>query len=125
MALTAKILNPAASLNSFREISAIEFIPGTALVINLQIFDTSENLRRVPVPASPAPTLTLIFKNSDGTTLSKAAVLNTDDRSLAVVSLTASETTLLVGGSIDFDLDEDGTITKGVIVNGLQNIAGC
>lgn len=120
--MTAKVLNSDASLNLWKEISTLEFIPGETVVLKLQIFNPNSGLRYIP----PATTImTVTFNNTDGSTLEKTASLNADDRSLATINLTPAETEELMGGNILFELDElgDGTvIKKGVIQYALSRV---
>lgn len=119
MNLTAKILNSDAVLNSWREIGSLDFQPGESQTLQLRIFDLSEGIRYTPPSGT---TMTVTFNTTTGT-LEKIATLNSDDRALATIALTPSETQDMIGGNFTFSLDEGGgTIRKGVVRNGLRKI---
>lgn len=123
MALTAKILNPEASLNFWLVLSSIDFIPGTEVDVKLRIFNPDTQERYVP----PSTTImTVEFLKADGTTLTKTMSLNADDRSIASVTLQEAETVDLIGGNLLFTLDllGDGSkLMKGIIPNGMRTIS--
>lgn len=122
MALTAKILNPEASLNFWLVLNSIDLIPGTQVDVVLRLFNPDMQDRYVP----PATTImTVEFMKADGTTLTKTLSLNADDRSIASVTLEEADTADLIGGNLLFTLDllGDGSkLMKGVISNGLRII---
>lgn len=119
MKLTAKLLNSDATLNSWIEISSVDFIPGEQKKIVLQLFELNEALRYMP---NDAATLKLNFNKTDGTTLEKVAAKSfaPDDRSIWNVTLLATETEDLFGGDIVFELTESGAVSKGLIQNGFR-----
>lgn len=120
--ITAKILNSDATLNNFKEIGSLDFIPGaeTKLVIRLQ--DTQLDLRHIP-PATA--TIKLIFNQTDGSTLEKTTTEFADDRSMQFITLEEAETDLLLGGNFTMEIDVLGDaskIEKGIVSNGLRKI---
>lgn len=122
MALSAQILNSDASLNSFRVVGSISFIPGEDISASLRLLDTEENIRYIP-PATNITTLK--FNKTDGTVLEINPTHLADDRSIMQFSLTQAQTEELVGGVISFELDElgDGTqIKKGFLFNALSKL---
>lgn len=119
MTLTAKILNSDASLNSWKEIGSLDFQPGESQTLVLRLWDKSEDIRYIP----PSGTTMTVTFNTGTSTLDKIATLNSDDRALATVALSATETENLIGGNFTFTLDEGGgTIRKGVVRNGMRKI---
>lgn len=123
----AKLLNSDASLNDFRVVGSVEFIPGENLTIALQIFLAEKGIRYIPPVAAE---MQLTFINSDDTELEKdAAVIDADDRSMWKVVLSQAETELLQGQNIEgvLDVNGDGTLVyKFLLANVLQrvNLAG-
>jgi hypothetical protein len=125
MVLTAKILNSDASLNSFYEISSLDFLPGGPADLVIRIFNPQSEIRYVPgIDAK----LTIILNNTDGTNLEKAAtVVDAGDRSMWKVSLTAEETENLLGGNFTFELDtegDDSIVWTGLVTNGIRSLSG-
>lgn len=120
--LSAKILNPTATLNDFDIIDALVFIPGeqTKLVMRLVQPFRSDELRYIPVDTAD---LTVYLKNKDGTDLELTMTVFDDDRSIWYSTLTSAQTEELASGNFTFDLDilGDGTqIEKGWVENGLS-----
>ena len=114
MILSAKLLNSDASLNSFRYVSSTDFFPGEDKTLKFQIFDQEEQIRYIP---GSSAIVTFSFVKTDGTDLDKNASLNADDRSLATISLSQTETEDLVGGNVMISIDENGdgsVIYKGI-----------
>lgn len=125
--IKAKLLNSDASLNDFRVVGSVEFIPGENLTIALQIYLSEKGIRYVPPVAA---TMELTFINSDDTELVKTAtVVDADDRSMWNVTLSQAETELLQGQNIEGELDVNGDATliyKFLLANVIQrvNLAG-
>jgi hypothetical protein len=117
--LTGKVINSSATLNDFHEIASIEFLSGESKTFKFILFNTQLNIRYVPASGA---TINVVFNNSDGTQLTKAGSLNTDDRSIVTVSLSTSETEDLIGGNVSFTLTESGTISKGLMPNSLSKV---
>lgn len=126
----AKIISPDATLNTWKCLGSIDFIPGTAITIALQILDLDKNIRFVP-PSTCEVTFT--FNKIDGTQFEIAGVfVDAGDRSLikttipATPALTASNSTVnLSSGNFTFTLDllGDGTeILEGVVYNALRRV---
>jgi len=117
--LTAVILNSTATLNDFDEIRSLQFIPGAPfrLVIRLEQSQRDDLLRYIPDATS---TLTVNLPKTDGTEFNLPMTVFTDDRSMWFVDITAAQASELASGNITFDLDDNGTLRKGWIENGLQ-----
>lgn len=125
--LTAKTLNSSATLNNFKYLSTVNFVPDNKIVFNFRIFDEDVNERYVP-PATAIVKVTL--NNIDGTTLVlTAAAIDSGDRSMQTVTITQAQSLEILGGNVVFTVDMlgDGTdIAKGVIYSGLsKNLVEC
>lgn len=125
MVLTAKILNSDASLNSFFEISSLDFIPGAPIDLVIRLHSPQRDLRYVPGASAQVD---VIFNKTDGTNLTKAAsVVDSGDRSMWKVSLTAAETEEILSGNFTFELDVNGdntVIWTGLVSNGVRSLSG-
>lgn len=123
MVLSAKILNSDATLNSFFEIASLDFVPGSKADLVIRLNDSQRNERYVPPSAA---TLTVTLNNTDGTTLVKSgAILDSGDRSMWKISLSALETVDLLSGNFLFTIDVNGDTTlilKGLVNNGLRSL---
>lgn len=125
--IQAKLLNSAASLNDFKFIGAIDYVPGENLTIAFQIFDVQKGIRYIPPVAA---TMTAVMTNSDDTELTKnPAVIDADDRSMWKFSLSQAETEALGGQNVELTLDVNGDgslIMKAILANVLirTNLAG-
>lgn len=120
--LTANVLNSDATLNDFEEIGSVQFIPGEQITLVLQLINPQLNLRFVPLAGS---IITLILNNADGTVLNPAMTMMTDDRSIISGVITSTQSANLIGGNIQFKVDNGGTgsdIILGWCQNGLQQI---
>lgn len=107
--IKAKLLNSEASLNDFFTLGALDFVPGETVDIALQIFLSQRDIRYIP----PAPaTLTATFIDSDGVEFEvEAEVIDADDRSMWMISLTPTQTETLAGQNIELTLDVEGNGT--------------
>ncbi len=117
--LSAKILNSSAVLNDFHEISSMSFLAGETKTLVLRLHNEDLDIRYFPASGA---TLDVVLNNADGTTLTKSATLDTDDRSIARITLSAVETAALIGGNISFTLTEGGVISKGLVSNALTKV---
>lgn len=121
--LTAKILNSSASLNEFRYLNTVEFVPGGEVRFAFRLWDLQLNERHVP-PTTAIVTLT--FNDTDGNEIDKiATVINAGDISMMYVDLTSAETAILLGGNITFEVDVLGDATKiekGLIQTALSKV---
>jgi len=118
--IVARMLNSTATVNNFIEIGSLEFIAGEQITVYMRLYDTDLDLRYIP-PATNITTVTL--NKSDGTTFSKIAIHEFDDRSMIYFTLSEIETEDLLGGnlSLSLDLAGDGSnIRKGVAQNVLS-----
>lgn len=121
MTLSGKMLNTNATLNSFKVVGSIDFIPGSNLKLNIMIFNPEESIRYIP-PSTVIPTFTFPGIDAD---VVKIATFLADDRSIMTVNLTQAETEQLTGGNFTFVLDElgDGTqLSEGYVSLGLRRI---
>jgi len=118
--MTARVLNSNATLNSFKEIESLEFVPGTQASVVFRLYDTAEENRYIPPTAA---VVKVTFNKIDGTELEKTASINADDRSICTVDLTEDETSEIYGGNalLTIDLAGDGAeVLKGLIYNMLR-----
>lgn len=120
--LLASVLNSDAEINAYDIIGSVDFIPGEAfrLVIQLKQKQRKDQLRYI-APASAL--LTMNLNKAEGESLAKSATAFTLDRSIWYVDISAAESIDLVGGNITFDLDVLGDATKivkGFIENGMS-----
>jgi len=125
--LTGVIINKEASLNNFKEIGSVSFIPGEQILVNFRVYDQDNDIRYV-LPATADVVLT--FNLVDGESLSKtASIIDSQDLSMWSVELSEIETQNLLGGNSQFEIDVlgDGSVVKkGIINNGLQRVVtGC
>jgi hypothetical protein len=109
--LTIALLNENAQLNDYSIVETKDYIPNLPLKLNIQIGDNETGLRLM-AQATPSK-MNLIFQNSDGTELTKAAaaMFNPADMSMWTVSLTASESNAIVGSNFQVVLDMAGDST--------------
>lgn len=104
--IKAKLLNSEASLNDYFYLESIEFVPGEDLTIAIQLFDAQRDIRLIPPVAAE---LTMSFIDSDGNDVVKTgALIDPDDRSMRVVTLSQAETEVLAGQNIIVTLDANG-----------------
>ena len=120
--ITAKILNSDATLNNFKEIGSLDFVPGSEVKLVIRLWDTQLDLRRIPAAAA---VVKIFLNKTDGTTLEKTMTPLADDRSIMSTTLDETETEELLGGNftIEEDVLGDGTqIKKGMVQNGIRRI---
>lgn len=116
--LVASVINSDATLNNFKTIGALDFIPGYGITVVIQLKQPQKaGLRYV---AAAGATLAGSFQNSDGTFTSVSFTAITGDASLWTADLTALQTTTMVGGNFTFVLTESAVETKGWVENGLS-----
>lgn len=125
--IKVKLLNSDASLNDYKYLGSVSFIPGENLTVAIQIFDAHRDIRYIP-PADATLTMSFIDKNGDEI-LKDAEVIDADDRSMWKVDLSQAETELLAGQNIIvvLDVEGDGTIIfKALVANGIirTNLSG-
>lgn len=121
MIFTGKLLNSEASLNSFRILGNAEFMPGTDLLLAIQLFNSELGIRYV-LPSTAIISVEVQQNNSDPL-VKTASFIDAGDRSLFSVAFSQAETTEMSGGNILFTIDVlgDGTLVyKGYIVNALS-----
>jgi hypothetical protein len=118
--LDVKILNSQATLNDFKEIGSLEYVPGENLDVVVRLFNSQLDIRYIP---DPGATYTLVFEQKDGTELSKTPTeLSAEDRSILTTSLTPTETENIVGSNIRVEVTEGPEVKKGVARNALSKI---
>ncbi len=129
--LSAKVLNSDATLNDYKILDVLNFIPGEQVKLFVQIFDLDHQIRFIPPEDA---IVTFCFINNDGSMLDKVSpddiTILEDDRSLMYMTIEEAESLELSGGNVTFkiDLDGDGTrIVRGMIQNGLAKYitGGC
>jgi hypothetical protein len=115
--LKAKVLNSDATLNNFEVISALDFIPGDAATLVIQLFQPQrkDGLRYF---AATGATLSVFIPKTDGSEL-EVEMETMADHSIWSADLTADDTEDLVGGNFTFELTEGLKTTKGWVENGL------
>lgn len=121
--IIANLLNPNASLNSFKIINSVEYVPGAPLTLIMQLFDDVEQLRYIPPTTAR---VSAVFNNVDNTTLSVLGTAFAQDGSMLTFSLSAAQTTNLFGGNIliQVDMQGDGTnVQQGIVQNVLGTVA--
>lgn len=120
--LTAKILNSDATLNNFKEIGSLDFIPGTQAELFIRLFNSQLSLRYIP----PATAIVKIFiDKSDGTVLEKTMSALSDDRSILSTTLEEAETEEILGGNFTLEVDilgDGSNIDKGIVLNGIRKV---
>lgn len=126
MLLTLKVLNSDASLNNFIEIGSAKIARGADAKLILQLHQSDKKIRFIP---SATTVITVDFKKSDQTTLTKTASFPfADDRSIIEIDLSDTETLTLISQKLIAKL-VDGTDTDYAILDyGLQMVsltAGC
>lgn len=115
-----QMLNTDATLNNFFDIGNARFVPNQPLKLVMRILQPEKNgLRYVP---DSGATFSITFKNSDNTTFTKTpTVLDAGDRSIVEVSLTASETELLIGQNLTLEIDEAGETSVALLQMALKS----
>lgn len=115
--LTINLLNENAQLNDYTIVEAKQYIPNLPFKIKFQILD-SETAKRLMAATTPSK-MNLIFQQSDGTTLTKAAspMFNPQDMSMWQVSMTATEANNIVGSNFQVLLDMAGDSTLSDLSN--------
>lgn len=115
--LRAEILNSDATLNSFKVINTLEYIPGSDFTLVLQLTQPQrEGLRYV---AAAGATMTLHLPKKDGTAQNVAMTAMTGDSSIWTGDVTAAQSADLASGNATFTLVEGGDTTLGWIENAL------
>lgn len=125
MVLELKVLNSDAILNNFVEVGSVQFVQGTPLKLVMRMHQPQKDLRYV---AEAGATLSIDFKLSDGTTLTKAGVFPfADDRSIVQFDLTGVETQTLISQNLLMTLTETAGDIAAVLQQGIQSvdIDGC
>lgn len=105
--LNVLLLNDAPQLNSYFNITSVQYIPGQTVKINIQIQSVDSKIRFIPPTAA---TMTATFKKSDGTDLviTAAMLFNPDDRSLWQIVIPATNSASVVGNNFLISLDVNG-----------------
>jgi hypothetical protein len=121
--ILGKMINNAASLNSFSYIGSVDYVLGDAVTINFQLFDPQTKMRFIP-PSTAITTVT--FNNMDGSSfMATGTFINALDQSLIAVSLPTTSTGQLLDGNVIFTVDllGDGTqIVRGIIYSALHQV---
>lgn len=116
--LTLNILNNAATLNTFFVSGTKEFMAGEDVKLIMRLIQIDLNLRYIPVVGA---TITIDFKKSDDTILTKTATFPfADDRSIIQVDLTELESADLISQTLIVKLDEAGVTTFATLQSGLK-----
>lgn len=119
--ISAQLLNSDASLNNFFTIEAVKYVPGETVKINIKLINDELGIRYIP---GGSATVTLSFPKTDNTTLNKTATLiDTGDRSMWTVTISAAESLELASNTIEVTLDKlgDGTdLAKAMMYNTLS-----
>lgn len=107
--LSIKLLNQEASINNFFYVGHIEYVPGEAFKVNIQLINKEINQRLIP---DNLATVDIIFQKTDGTELTKVAtkIFGADDKSAWKVSLSAVESSTIIGSNFKVKVTAyDGT----------------
>ena len=114
------MLNEDATLNNFVNVGSAQFTPNFPVKFVMRLIQQVRDLRYVP---SASATFSITFKLSDGTTLTKTPTfLDAGDRSLLTVSLSASETQLLIGQNLSVTVTDGSDVSAASLQNAIQNI---
>ena len=122
--LFGKILNSDATLNNFSEIGNLNFIPGEEITLVIRLVQQDKDqLRFIPNDVS---SLTLNLATTEGVTEVTMTAM-TGDKSIWSGVVTPSQSDIMLGGNINFTLDNNGTEVKGWVQNALSviKIGGC
>ena len=118
-----KMINSAASLNSFQYIGSVEYVLGDDITLNFQLHDPQTKMRFIP-PSTAV--VTVSFNNMDGSSfVETGAFINALDQSLITVSIPGVDSSELLDGNLTFKVDllGDGTeIVRGIIFSALHQI---
>jgi hypothetical protein len=121
--ILGKMINSAASLNSFNYIGSVDYVLGDAITLNFQLFDPQTKMRFIP-PSTAIVKVT--FNNMDTSQFSETgSFINALDQSLITVDLPGTSTIQLLDGNLTFTVDllGDGTeIVRGIIYSALHQV---
>ena len=118
--LKADILNSDLTINNYQVINTLEYIPGSAFTLYIQLVQPHrENLRYMTETGAE---LTLHLPNKDGTELEVEMEALEGDSSIWSCDLTAEQTADLASGNATFELTEGAKVTLGWIENALALI---
>jgi hypothetical protein len=123
--LKADVLNSDASLNSFKVINTLEYIPGSDFTLVVQLTQPQRDGLRYMTEAGA--TLTLHLPKKDGTSQDLTMTAMAGDSSIWSGDITSEQSADLASGNATFTLDEGGDKTLGWIENALALIitGGC
>ncbi len=91
-------------------IDVFEFFPGEDRTLKLQVYDQDSG-QKVQVSSTATKTLTLAGTPSNLVIANGSITVDTSDRSIFTVSLSAAQTALLISGTIEF-LFVDTSVTR-------------
>lgn len=122
--LNIALLNDSPQLNSYFNITSVQYIPGQTVKINIQLQSVDSKIRYIPLVAA---TLSATFKKSDGTDLVIAGtkLFPSDDRSLWQIVIPAADSPTIVANNFLVSLDVNGDasdIQQGIGENMLTKV---
>lgn len=121
--LIGQILNSDASINSFYQLSALEFIPGEQIKLVLRLAQSQRSDKLRYIVTDPAGEVNIFLPKTDGTDEELAMTAFASDRSIWYVDISETLSEELASGNFTFEVDELGDasqITKGWVQNGLS-----
>lgn len=118
MALSLKVLNSDAILNSFIDIGSLQIYKGADAKLIVQLFQPDKKIRYIPASGA---VITIDFLKNDNTVLTKTATYPfADDRSILQFVLSDTETLTVVSQNLLAKIDEAGNISYAGLQMGLQ-----
>lgn len=117
--IAVRLINSGASLNSFFEISSVNYTPGENLTMVLRLFDEQLDNRFIP---DATATLTLTYTDTSDVEQTKAAsLLDADDRSLWTITWSQAETAAFGSTGFTVTMDAFGD-TNTIYITTLPNV---
>lgn len=117
--LTTKLINSEATLNSFFEISNVQYVAGENLTVSFRLHDRQRDIRYIP---NAAATVNVSYVDTSNATISVAASqIDADDRSMWTVSFTQAQTLVIATNSLQVSVDELGDTTD-ISLTILENV---
>jgi hypothetical protein len=122
MSLSLNILNSDCTLNAFQIMSSASVVGGETAEVVMQLWQPSKKLRYVPAAGA---TFSVDLLRSDGTVLVKVPTLKfpDDDRSVLLLSLSASETAVLISQNLILKVTEGPNVSIAILQMGLQKVS--
>ena len=117
--ITAKLINSEASLNSFFQLSSVNYSPNENLTVAFRLYNEQTDLRHIP---NVAATINVVHLNTSNAEVTVAASLvDADDRSLWKVTYTQAQTAIMANSNLRLEIDTLGDTTV-IYVAVLKNV---